>query len=135
MGTAKRSLYRDRDKIITGSFDRTAKIWDTASGKLAHTFKGHSMEIVCVAFDPQGELAATGSMDTTAKLWDLVKGEEIYTLKGHSAEIVSLHYNVDGDKLLTASFDHTAKVCYPRQFVDLGPEDRHSSAYARRTYR
>ena len=55
------------DKIVTGSFDRTAKLWDTASGKLLNTFKGHNMEIVCVAFDPQGELLATGSMDTTAK--------------------------------------------------------------------
>ena len=68
------------------------------------------MEIVCVAFDPQGELVATGSMDHTAKVWDMEKGIEIYTLKGHHAEIVSLSYNTDGDKILTASFDHTAKV-------------------------
>lgn len=70
------------------------------------------MEIVCVAFDPQGELVATGSMDSTAKVWDIEKGVEMYTLKGHQAEIVSLHYNTDGDKILTASFDHTAKVLY-----------------------
>lgn len=100
------------DKIVTGSFDRTAKLWDTTSGKLLNTFKGHNMEIVCVAFDPQGELLATGSMDTTAKLWDLEKGLELYTLKGHGAEIVSLSYNVDGDKVLTASFDNTAKVIF-----------------------
>jgi dynein assembly factor with WDR repeat domains 1 len=68
------------------------------------------MEIVCVAFDPQGELVATGSMDHTAKVWDMEKGAEIYSLKGHHAEIVSLSYNTDGDKILTASFDHTAKV-------------------------
>lgn len=70
------------------------------------------MEIVCVAFDPQGELVATGSMDHTAKVWDIEKGAEIYTLKGHHAEIVSLSYNTDGDKILTASFDHTAKVSF-----------------------
>ena len=109
MGILPKRMYH-RDKILTGSFDRTAKLWETSTGKLLHTLKGHNMEIVCVAFDPQGELAATGSMDTTAKVWDIEKGAEIYTLKGHGAEIVSLHYNVDGDKILTASFDHTAKV-------------------------
>eukprot|EP00826_Nyctotherus_ovalis_P036059 TRINITY_DN3165_c0_g1_i15.p1 TRINITY_DN3165_c0_g1~~TRINITY_DN3165_c0_g1_i15.p1 ORF type:complete len:133 (+),score=13.11 TRINITY_DN3165_c0_g1_i15:94-492(+) len=78
------------------------------------------MEIVCVAFDPQGELLATGSMDNTAKVWDIEKGAEIYTLTGHGAEIVSLNYNVDGDKILTASFDNTAKVGLEFE-LDLGP--------------
>ncbi len=30
-----------RDKIVTGSFDCTAKLWDTDSGKLLYTFAGH----------------------------------------------------------------------------------------------
>jgi dynein assembly factor with WDR repeat domains 1 len=51
------------DRIVTGSFDRTAKIWNTATGEMLHTLKGHKMEIVCVNFDPNGILVATGSMD------------------------------------------------------------------------
>lgn len=59
------------DKIVTGSFDRTAKLWDTNTGKLLSTFSGHSMEIVCLSFDPTGFLVATGSMDGTAKIWEV----------------------------------------------------------------
>lgn len=99
-----------RDKIVTGSFDRTAKIWDANTGQRYHTLKGHKMEIVCLSFDPHGMLVATGSMDHTAKLWDVETGQEIFNLAGHKAEIVSLHFNTDGDKLLTASFDNTAKI-------------------------
>jgi glycosyltransferase involved in cell wall biosynthesis len=98
------------DKIVTGSFDRTAKIWDANTGQRYHTLKGHKMEIVCLGFDPHGMLVATGSMDHTAKLWDVETGQEIFNLSGHRAEIVSLCFNTDGDKLLTASFDNTAKA-------------------------
>lgn len=51
------------DRIITGSFDKTAKLWDSGNGKLLNTFVGHSYEIVCVQFDPHSMLIATGSMD------------------------------------------------------------------------
>jgi dynein assembly factor with WDR repeat domains 1 len=40
------------DKIATGSFDKTAKIWSTETGELLHTLYGHELEIVCIQFDP-----------------------------------------------------------------------------------
>ena len=49
------------DKVITGSFDKSAKIWDATTGQLLHTLKGHLTEIVCVVFNPQGTLVATGN--------------------------------------------------------------------------
>ena len=68
------------DKIATGSFDKTCKLWSTESGKCFHTFKGHTAEIVCLGFNPQSTVVATGSMDNTAKIWDIETGREIYTL-------------------------------------------------------
>jgi hypothetical protein len=53
-----------------GSFDKTAKLWDATTGELLHTLRGHATEIVCLAFDPHGVIAATGSMDSTAKVGD-----------------------------------------------------------------
>jgi WD40 repeat protein len=69
-----------RDKIITGSFDKTAKLWDVETGSLYHTYRGHTTEIVCLSFDPLGTTVATGSMDNTAKLWDVETGAEKFTL-------------------------------------------------------
>lgn len=97
-------------QIVTGSFDKTARLWDANTGQCIHTLKGHHTEIVCVAFNVQGTHVATGSMDNTAKLWDVDTGQQIASLEGHSAEIVSLNFNTDGDKILTGSFDNTAKV-------------------------
>ena len=98
------------DKIVTGSFDKTAKLWSAETGELLHTLKGHSTEIVCLSFDPHGQVVATGSMHSTAKLWDVQRGVELCSLLGHTAEIVSLNFNTDGSRIITGSFDHSTKV-------------------------
>ncbi len=71
------------DKICTGSFDNTAKIWSTITGKQLNTYTGHTSEVVAISFDPHGVLVGTGSMDCTAKLWDVQMGKVHSTLKGH----------------------------------------------------
>ena len=97
-------------QVVTGSFDKTAKIWNSETGELLHTLRGHATEIVCLSFDPHGMVVATGSMDSTAKLWDVSRGVELCSLMGHTAEIVSLNFNTEGDKIITGSFDHTTRV-------------------------
>lgn len=47
--------------IATGSFDKTCKLWDAETGYCIQTLRGHTAEIVCVAFDPTGTLLATGT--------------------------------------------------------------------------
>ncbi|KAG8135982.1 hypothetical protein E2320_008957, partial [Naja naja] len=98
------------DKIATGSFDKTCKLWSVDTGKCYYTFRGHTAEIVCLSFNLQSTLVATGSMDTTARLWDIQNGEEVVRLTGHSAEIIALSFNTTGDKIITGSFDHTVAV-------------------------
>ena len=40
------------DKVGTGSFDNTAKLWNVNNGKCLSTYKVHLGEVVCFAFDP-----------------------------------------------------------------------------------
>jgi len=51
------------DKVLTGSFDTTAKIWDTRSGECIHTLEEHTGEISSTQFEFTGEFCATGSID------------------------------------------------------------------------
>lgn len=98
------------DKVITGSFDKTCKLWNCESGQLLHTYRGHATEIVCLSFNPHGTTLATGSMDNTARLWDVETGDALHTLLGHTAEIVSLDFDTQGQRIITGSFDNTVKV-------------------------
>ncbi|HUD46303.1 MAG TPA: protein kinase [Candidatus Baltobacteraceae bacterium] len=107
----------DGRRIVTGSRDNTAKVWDTASGKELLTLKGHGLgvgwngtAVESVAFSPDGQRIATGSEDTTAKVWDAASGKELLTLKGHGAGVWSVAFSPDGQRIVTGSFDNTAKV-------------------------
>ena len=75
------------------SFDKTVRIWSTASGELLHTLKGHTGEVVCVRFNPKGDILASGSMDSCAKLWDVQSGLEIASLNEHCGEVISLCFS------------------------------------------
>jgi hypothetical protein len=59
----------DGRRIVTGSEDGTAKVWDAASGKELLTLRGHSDRVWSVAFSQDGRRIVTGSEDGTARVW------------------------------------------------------------------
>lgn len=63
--------------MLTGSFDKTAKIWDPATGQCLATLWGHTGEVVAAQFNTKGDYVATGSMDCLAKLFDAATGNII----------------------------------------------------------
>jgi|WetSurMetagenome_2_1015567.scaffolds.fasta_scaffold00014_91 WD40 repeat protein len=92
--------------ILTGSSDRTARLWDT-DGKCIQVFSGHILPVLATAFSPDENTFLTTSSDLTAKLWDL-GGNCILTLKGHKMAVNSAAFSPDGNFLLTGSDDSTA---------------------------
>ena len=100
----------DGKRLVTGSWDQTAKVWEAASGRELLTLKGHSAPIWCVALSPDGQRIVTGSWDQTAKVWDAASGRELLTLRGHSRPIRSVAFSPDSQRIVTGSWDQTAKV-------------------------
>ena len=58
------------------------KFWDTATGTVHSSLKGHSCWVHGMAFSPDGKLVA--SDDRTVKLWDSATGTARGTLEGDS---------------------------------------------------
>ena len=56
-------------RILTGSEDYSAILWDAKTGQEILTLKGHSQEVTSVAFAPDGKSVLTGSQDGTSVLW------------------------------------------------------------------
>jgi WD40 repeat protein len=87
---ASMAFSPDGTRLISGSGDNSAIIWDIDGRKLLHRLQGHTAEIYAVAFMPDGERVVTGSYDTTLRLWRATDGGLIAELKGHKDKVHSL---------------------------------------------
>ena len=64
----------DGSRVVSGSFDKTVRIWDTASGAETKQFQSrHTGNLFSVAFSPDGNgarVASGGGGDNTVCIWD-----------------------------------------------------------------
>ena len=100
----------DGARVLTGSADNTARLWDAATGKMVATLEGHTGPVLAVAFSPDGTRVLTGSRDKTARLWDAATGKMVVTLEGHTDAVRAVAFSPDGARVLTGSNDKTARL-------------------------
>lgn len=100
------SLTITENKIISGSQDKTIKIWDLNTAKLLHTLSGHNSGIYSLAVS--NNRLVSSSADRTIKIWDLNSNELMVTLLGHNSHVYSL--SASNDKFASASLDKTIKI-------------------------
>jgi WD40 repeat protein len=65
------SFSPDGKTLASASADRTAKLWDAASGKVTATLRGHASRVSAAVFSPDGRTLATAGDDTIIRLWDV----------------------------------------------------------------
>ena len=70
----------DGTQIVSGSADKTLRLWDAASGAHLNMLEGHSDLVQSVVFSPDGTQIIFNSQGNTLQLWDTVTGHkyEIY---------------------------------------------------------
>jgi WD40 repeat protein len=100
----------DGARIVTGSTDSTARVWDATTGVELLQLKGHTWPVNSVVVTPDGTRIVTGSGDQTARVWDAKTGAELLRLKGHTAAVNSVAVTPDATHIVTGSSDHTARV-------------------------
>jgi WD40 repeat protein/serine/threonine protein kinase len=98
----------DGTQILTASWDKSAKLWDAASGKLIVVF-AHQGTVNAAAFSPDGSRILTASADHSAKLWVAASGKLIASF-GHQDVVNGAAFSPDGARILTASSDKTARL-------------------------
>ena len=98
----------DGTRILTGSDDGSARIWDL-EGRLVAKMRGVPGRVMLAAFSPAGNVVATSSTGNLVVLWD-GEGRETCVLEGHGTFLTDLAFSPDGKRLATASYDGTVRV-------------------------
>jgi WD40 repeat protein len=98
----------DGMRIVTASWDRTARVWDARTGQVVATL-AHRALITSAMFSPDGKRIVTASADQTARVWDARTGQVVARL-GHTDSVSSAAFSPDGMRIVTASDDQTARV-------------------------
>ncbi len=63
------------NELMSGSGDRTIKIWDLKTGSLKRTIKSHTDAVLPLVFNEKTNELMSGSKDNTIKIWYMNSGE------------------------------------------------------------
>ena len=77
----------DGQRIVTASEDKTARVWNAATGQLLATLRRPHGRVVHAAFSPDGQRVVTASEDKTARVWNAANGQLLAKLEGHTAQV------------------------------------------------
>merc|ERR550539_2215077 len=78
-------MSSDGQFALSGSWDKTLRLWDLSAGVTTRQFVGHTKDVLSVAFSADNRQIVSGSRDNTIKLWNTL-GECKYTIteEGHT---------------------------------------------------
>jgi hypothetical protein len=100
----------DGRTIVSGSDDRTVKVWEAESGRLLRSLEGHTGGVNAVAVSPDGRTIVSGSDDRTVKVWDAHDGRLLRSLEGHTSGVNAVAVSPDGRTIVSGSADRTVKM-------------------------
>lgn len=110
-GVSSAAFSADGRRVVTGSWDRTVKIWELEQGTaVLSLLSAHRNRITSVCFSPDDATILTGSKDQTARIWDSSSGAEAVAFTGHTGGVNSARFSSRGDQVVTAGDDETARI-------------------------
>ena len=110
------AITPDGKRVVSGSTDGSARVWDIASGKDLIRFEGHQFSVYAVAVSPDGRRALSGSGGVpdlrplgegnwSVCLWDLDSGKELNRVDGTRNSVTSVAFSSDGQRAVIGTFN------------------------------
>lgn len=89
--------------MISGSNDKTARIWDLKTGKELRKLAVDCWKVQAVAFTRDSRYAATGCNDGTIKVWEVETGKLVANIQSNGENIKAILFSKFGNQLLSSS--------------------------------
>ena len=100
----------DGTQIVSGSDDKSVRVWDASTGVGVKVLKGHTGLVNSVAFSSDGTQIVSGSYDNSVRVWDASTGAEVKVLKGHTGSVYSVAFSGNGTQIVSGSDDNSVRV-------------------------
>ncbi len=126
-GVTSVAITANGDRIVTGSDDSTARVWDGATGALLFPLGGDQGVVLAVAMTPDGRRIVTGSNDNSARVWDGNTGAPLFKLDGHRGAVLAVGITPDGSRIVTGSNDKSARIWDGNSGAPLFVLERHKA--------
>ncbi|KAJ3327653.1 hypothetical protein HDU76_011377 [Blyttiomyces sp. JEL0837] len=111
IGKVYSAKFTDSNRVISGSHDRTLKLWDLAKGYCVKTLFTLSSCNDLELLDGEGSMIVSGHLDNNLRVWDTRSGNLSREVSGlHSGQITSVNLSPNRNLLLTTSRDNTMKL-------------------------
>ena len=94
------AISPDGTWAVSGSADRTIRIWDLVSGEIVRRLKGHTDDVNVVAITPDGKRIVSGSDDKSIRVW--TRSGQVTKLDGHTRYVWALVTSADSSHVLSA---------------------------------
>ena len=101
------SLMHGEIKAVSGSKDKTVRMWNLFTNSCERTFVGHTGAVGCIAATKDNKITVSGSDDFTLRVWSTDSGECLHKLEGHHDSIKCLE--LTDDNLFVIAGSHEAK--------------------------
>jgi WD40 repeat protein len=99
----------DGTRLLTSSFDDSAKIWDVRTGEAVRALPGHTKAVGAVRVTPDGRYAVTAG-DQTLRVWSLPDGKPVRTIDTDTQQVFTVAISPDGRTLVSGHTDGAIKV-------------------------
>ena len=102
----------DSKKLVSGSQDKTVRLWNVETGELIHILQEHTNVVLSVAFSPDGNTIASGDDNRTIWVWDAHTNQMRYKRRRrlsytYGSEVYSLAFSPDSKILASGVRNNT----------------------------
>lgn len=109
-GSDNKKGHRTGPFLISGSRDKTLRLWDVSTGLCLFILVGHDNWVRGVVFHPGGKFIISASDDKTLRVWDIKNKRCAKTLEAHQHFCTSLDFHRTAPYVISGSVDQTLKI-------------------------
>ena len=132
----------DGTQLLTGSLDRTLRLWDVETGETIRVFEGHIGVVLDIDFSKDGKYAVSSSGDETianistdatertVRVWDVETGETLHEFKLNSGFVRAVAISPDNKYVMAGSWDSSQGGKLTLWDIETGAEVRRFFGHA-----